>query len=117
MGSCVFHLFDQLLEVGDEDPMDPIGHYNFGSSPELLFRPCNATSLDEEPPEKIFQECMQRGRKVDGRILLTFTPLSGYTKVVETFLSWERLNNAGGSLIAFALYCTPVTSFLRQRLH
>lgn len=55
--------------------------------------------LDEEPPEAIFQECLQRGRGVDGRILLTFTPLSGHTKVVDNFLSWEKLNKEGASVI------------------
>lgn len=55
--------------------------------------------LDEEPPFHIFQECMQRGRGVDGRILLTFTPLSGHTEVVDNFLAWERRNRDGGSVI------------------
>jgi hypothetical protein len=31
----------QLLETGNEDPADPIGHVHFGSSPQLLFKPCN----------------------------------------------------------------------------
>ena len=35
----------QLLESGNEDPDDPLRHVNFGTSPELLFRPCNT---DEE---------------------------------------------------------------------
>lgn len=55
--------------------------------------------LDEEPPEPIWLECVQRGRGVDGRILLTFTPLSGYTAVVNMFLGWEKANKEGGSLI------------------
>lgn len=55
--------------------------------------------LDEEPPYAIFQECLQRGRGVDGRILLTFTPLSGHTEVVDEFLAWEARNKAGGSVI------------------
>lgn len=55
--------------------------------------------LDEEPPFHIFQECMQRGRGVDGRILLTFTPLSGHTEVVDNFLAWEKKNREGGSVI------------------
>ena len=55
--------------------------------------------LDEEPPWAIFQECMQRGRGVDGRILATFTPLSGYTEVTENFLDWQRLNSKGASII------------------
>ena len=36
----------QLLETGEEDPADPIGHLDFGSAPELLFRPCDVG--DEE---------------------------------------------------------------------
>lgn len=55
--------------------------------------------LDEEPPFHIFQECMQRGRGCDGRILLTFTPLSGHTEVVDNFLGWEKKNKEGGSVI------------------
>lgn len=55
--------------------------------------------LDEEPPFHIFQECLQRGRGVDGRILMTFTPLSGYTEVVQEFLAWEKKNQDGGSII------------------
>lgn len=55
--------------------------------------------LDEEPPLPIFQECLQRGRKVNGRILLTFTPLSGHSEVVDTFLGWEKTNKEGGSIV------------------
>lgn len=38
----------QLLEAGDEDPNDPLGHLNFGSSPELLFKPCGADDDEEQ---------------------------------------------------------------------
>lgn len=55
--------------------------------------------LDEEPPHQVFLECLQRGRTVDGRILLTFTPLSGHSDVVETFLGWQKTNQSGGSII------------------
>lgn len=55
--------------------------------------------LDEEPPGPIFQECLQRGRRGNGRILLTFTPLSGHSEVVDTFLGWEKANQQGGSII------------------
>lgn len=55
--------------------------------------------LDEEPPHNIFLECLQRGRGIDGRILLTFTPLSGHSEVVETFLKWEKTNKEGGSIV------------------
>lgn len=55
--------------------------------------------LDEEPPQHIFLECIQRGRGIDGRVLLTFTPLSGNSDVVDTFMSWEETNKKGGSII------------------
>ena len=38
----------RLLEDGTEDPNNPLGDYNFGSSPELLF---NACPEDEEEME------------------------------------------------------------------
>jgi phage terminase large subunit-like protein len=58
---------------------------------------------DEEPPEKIHQENVQRGRGVDGRMLLTYTPLSGYTEVVNNFMNWERANKEGAS--RFTVFC------------
>lgn len=54
--------------------------------------------MDEEPPEGIYLEALQRGRGVNGRLLLTYTPLSGYTKVVESMLAWETLNKQGASI-------------------
>lgn len=51
--------------------------------------------LDEEPPYDVYLECLQRGRKVNGIVLTTFTPLSGYTDVVESFLNWEQENAKG----------------------
>lgn len=44
--------------------------------------------LDEECPPDIYQECVQRfrGKSQDGRLLLTFTPLSGITQVVAMFV-------------------------------
>lgn len=59
--------------------------------------------LDEEPPHPIFLECLQRGRSINGRILLTFTPLSGHSEVVDTFLGWEKANQEGGSIVT--LHC------------
>jgi len=38
----------QLLESGSEDPDDPLKHVNFGTSPELLFRPCNADDVEAD---------------------------------------------------------------------
>jgi phage terminase large subunit-like protein len=44
--------------------------------------------LDEECPPDIYQECIQRfrGKSAEGRLLLTFTPLSGITQVVSMFV-------------------------------
>lgn len=55
--------------------------------------------LDEEPPMDVYQECLQRGRKVNGMILTTFTPLSGPTEVVESFLNWKAENAKGAKKI------------------
>lgn len=53
--------------------------------------------LDEEPPWDIYGECVMRGRTVGGKILLTFTPLSGPTEVVQMF---EKANKEGdGSMV------------------
>lgn len=53
--------------------------------------------LDEEPPMDIYLECLMRGRTVNGMILLTFTPLSGTTDVVDSFLDYEKFNKQGAS--------------------
>ena len=45
--------------------------------------------LDEEPHEDIYGECLIRTGTVDGIMLLTFTPLEGYTDVVMRFLPPE----------------------------
>lgn len=55
--------------------------------------------LDEEPPMDIYLECLQRGRKVNGIMLTTFTPLSGPTEVVESFLNWKEENARGAKKI------------------
>ena len=53
--------------------------------------------LDEEPPSPVMSECVMRGRKVDGQLLLTFTPLQGFTDVVMGFLNCEEENRIGAS--------------------
>lgn len=55
--------------------------------------------LDEEPPFDVYLECLMRGRTVDGMTMLTFTPLSGYTDVVNDFLAYEDRNKKGASKI------------------
>ncbi len=58
---------------------------------------------DEEPTGPVHQENVQRGRGVDGRMLLTFTPLSGFSEVVNGFLGWEEANRKGAS--RFTVFC------------
>lgn len=53
--------------------------------------------MDEEPPLDIYLESLMRTRGVDGKLLITFTPLRGHSKVVEEFLAWEDRNKQGGS--------------------
>lgn len=53
--------------------------------------------LDEEPPQDIYIECVMRGRTTAGKIALTFTPLSGWTDVVDSFMKWEQARAEGGS--------------------
>jgi phage terminase large subunit-like protein len=53
--------------------------------------------LDEEPEENIYAECLMRGRTVGGKLLLTFTPLGGFTNVVQGFVGWEKANAEGAS--------------------
>ncbi len=45
--------------------------------------------LDEEPHEEIYGECLIRTGTVDGIMLLTFTPLEGFTDVVLRFMPAE----------------------------
>ena len=42
--------------------------------------------LDEEPPLEVYTECLTRTATTGGMILLTFTPLSGWSDVVKSFL-------------------------------
>lgn len=42
--------------------------------------------LDEEPPEDVYAECLIRTMTNDGLLLLTFTPLTGMSRVVSAFL-------------------------------
>lgn len=55
--------------------------------------------LDEEPPQDVYLECLMRGRTVDGIVLATFTPLSGYTDVVKSFRNYVAENANGASKI------------------
>lgn len=42
--------------------------------------------LDEEAPEDVYSECLLRTMTTNGLVMLTFTPLSGMTNVVMSFL-------------------------------
>lgn len=42
--------------------------------------------LDEEPPADIYEECLTRTATTGGMVLLTFTPLSGLSDVVMSFM-------------------------------
>lgn len=42
--------------------------------------------LDEEPPMDVYNECLIRTATLDGITMLTFTPLSGLSEVVMSFL-------------------------------
>lgn len=58
---------------------------------------------DEEPPQVIHEENVHRTRGVDVRVLLTYTPLSGFTDVVDNFLKWEKANKDGAS--RYTVFC------------
>ena len=42
--------------------------------------------LDEEPPMEVYTEALMRTMTTDGLVLVTFTPLNGYTELVRHFL-------------------------------
>lgn len=41
--------------------------------------------LDEEPPQEIYTECLMRTATTNGCILLTYSPLDGWTKLTENW--------------------------------
>lgn len=51
--------------------------------------------LDEECPEDVYEECLYRTRKVNGMILVTFTPIMGLTPVVLGFMPNGLIPNKG----------------------
>lgn len=46
--------------------------------------------LDEEPPMEVYTECLTRTATTGGMVLLTFTPLDGWSDVVKSFLETEK---------------------------
>lgn len=57
--------------------------------------------LDEEPPQDVYSECVTRTANVDGRIMLTMTPLSGMTVLMERFI-----DGVNGKPLANTAYIT-----------
>jgi len=55
---------------------------------------CHVIHLDEEPPKDIYTECVIRLADVDGmgqgRMILTLTPLKGYTEMMAYYLQNEQ---------------------------
>lgn len=49
-------------------------------------KPVDVVWFDEEPPADIYSEGVTRTNATNGVVLTTFTPLKGYTEVVERFL-------------------------------
>lgn len=47
--------------------------------------------LDEEPPLDVYGECLIRTATTQGQIYITFTPLSGLSEVVMSFLPGESI--------------------------
>ena len=45
--------------------------------------------LDEEPPMAVYVECLLRTMTTNGIVMLTFTPLLGWSDVVKAFLKPE----------------------------
>lgn len=43
-------------------------------------------SFDEEPPSDVYEEGLTRTATTDGIVMLTFTPLDGFTTVVQSYL-------------------------------
>ncbi len=54
---------------------------------------CHFIHLDEEPPKDIYTECVMRLANVDGMgqggLILTMTPLKGYTEMMAHFLEYS----------------------------
>lgn len=57
--------------------------------------------LDEEPPQDVYTECVTRTANVKGKVLLTMTPLSGVTPLMDRFM-----NGVDGKPLPSTLYLT-----------
>lgn len=74
--------------------------------------------LDEEPPEDIMTECVMRTMATvtfaGGVLLLTFTPINGWTDVVERFLNETERQKAGRFVITATWADAPHLSEAEQ---
>lgn len=52
--------------------------------------------IDEEPDMSVFVEILMRTMTTDGIVILTFTPLEGYSDVVMAFVEEGKQDRAGG---------------------
>lgn len=52
--------------------------------------------LDEEPPIDVFSECVIRTATTDGIVIITFTPLQGYSETVQYCM--ENSTERGGNI-------------------
>ena len=72
---------------------------------------CHLIHLDEEPPKDIYTECAMRLADVDGlgqgRLILTMTPLKGYTEMMSYFLE-QRISKVKSEEI------TSIEDFAKQ---
>jgi phage terminase large subunit-like protein len=56
--------------------------------------------LDEEPPMDIYGECLIRTMTTDGMIMLTFTPLEGWSEVVMSYFEACGMGRGPGPAVA-----------------
>ena len=94
---CLSSMFGRAKGVSDLYDYYMIRHVSGGLS-MLKFRhysqdreawqgpPVNCVWFDEEPPEPIYNEGLARTIAVQGVTMMTFTPLRGYTPVVNLYL-------------------------------
>jgi phage terminase large subunit-like protein len=47
--------------------------------------------IDEEAPMDVYTEALMRTMTTDGIVMVTFTPLNGYSELVQSFLEDENV--------------------------
>ena len=73
----------RLLEDGTEDPNNPLGNYNFGSSPDLLFNSC-PEEVSTQASEQCFFFPDGRSYAYDPLLRLEYVPSEEDIKAVKT---------------------------------